>query len=334
MDGSEEKHSEDAISPDHHPASRLRGPLPAVPPTVRVTARGDDCCYDSGVGELKYTHHTVPFYEGLNTLGTMETDVDGEVAYSVNNYSPSRRSAPTAAAAKLGKKPHGPCVSVTCVAALTSAIALLLVLAAIACGLLVYFGILPFDTFVTTEQARQLQANISAWNSQSDETARQLDRLRAELAALQATTAQLRATITSLRASLNGTNGTAINNSTSIMPPPNSYSATLLNLTLFQGCRTKIPRTCTIIQGSATLCSTSGYTLSPSGFVTVDVFCATANTAETNVVVATLDVDASNSALCNCNVVPGPPTASTACNLHVTECPSADSFTTAIQTYS
>lgn len=331
-----EKHLEDAILPNHHPASRLRGPLPEVPyvSTVKVTARGDDCCYDSGVGEIKYTHHTVPFYEGLNTLGTMETDVDGEVAYSVsvNNYSPSKLAPPSAGAAKMGEKPRGSCISAACVAILTSAIALLLVLAVIACGLLIYFGVLPLDTFVTTEQARQLQANISAWNSQSDQTARQLDRLTAELAALQATTAQLRTTLASLRAApMNGTNGTATNN-TAVTTPAKSYPATLVNLTLFQDCKTTTIRTCNIVQGSSPpFCSTSGYTLSSNGLVTVDVFCATAITTETNAVVASLDVIA-NSALCYCSVVSGTATASTACYLHVTECPAIDSFATVVQT--
>lgn len=327
MDISEEKALEDIISPEHHPSSRQqRGPLPAVPhSTVKVTARGDDC-YDSGVGELKYTHHSVPFYEGLNTLGNMETDVDGEVAYGVNDYSVSAPAA-KGKSMELERKRKSVCVSAgscACVATLFSCIAILLVLAAIACGLLIYFGILPFDTFLTAAQARQLQDNITAWNDQSEEMAKLLDRVTAELAALQATTAQLKADLTRLRASFNGSNETAINGSTVL--GPKSYPATLVNMTLFRNCATTIVSTCNVFSGTYCLAT---YDLSTNGNRTLSVFCATASAAPQDRIVTTLNLD-NNVAACVCSAQTV--THPTPCNLHVTACPDTDSFATVIET--
>ena len=245
--------------------------------------------------------------------------MDGEVAYSVN-YSTAPEVL-SAAKHKNGKKSHEMCTcicSVTCISVLVSAVALLLVLAVIACGLLIYFGILPLHSFATAAQVRQLQANISASSNQADETAKQLDRLTAELEALQAATAQLSTVVSVLRASLNG----------STVPQ-------LANMTLYQNCTTRVVSTCSLLQGvTGAFCQTSTYALSANDYQTIDVFCATANTRETRPLVATLDLDANNVAICLCYVASAQPsTATTACNLYATECPAINSFATIVQTY-
>ena len=345
MDTLEEKSvSDDTIHPEHHPTKRQHGPLPSVPATVRVITRAEDC-YDSGVGELKNTTDTVPFYEGLNTLGAMETDVDGEVAYSVN-YSTSSMSGKAkdsepaygvrgcsvaGTSAPAGNKREGKVCTCACVSMLMSATALLLVLATISCGLLVYFGVLPIGMLLTASEANTVGTPA---NNQSNDMAKQLERLTTELAALQATTSQLSTAINALRASLNVSNATG--NGSSISSPlvrnPQSYPATLANLTLFQNCSTRQAAICYVRQ-EQTACVTSDYTLSAENHQTVTVFCATANNNEPNPVVATLDL-ANNIARCLCNIILSQQTTSTptACTLYALECPFTDSFATVIQT--
>ena len=152
----------------------------------------------------------------------------------------------------------------------------------------------------------------------------------AELEALQAVTAQLSTVVSVLRASLNGSNG-----STASYPHaevPQSYLATLANMTLYQNCTTRVVSTCSLLQGvTGAFCQTSTYALSANDYQTIDVFCATANTGETRPLVATLDLDA-NVARCLCYVASAQPsTAITACNLYATECPVINSFATIVQ---